>query len=194
MIEIATVVEGHGEVVSLPILIRRIARQVAPGVQVRIPQPVRAHRQEIVLAGQLEHAVETAARKTGSDGRILILLDSNGDCPKVLAGALRQRTELARRDRRIHVVLAKMEYEAWFVASADSIAGHCGIDPSTTAVDHAESIRNAKGWLSRRMPRGRRYNPRRDQPPLTRVFDLDVARAASSFDKLWRDVHAILRE
>lgn len=194
MIEIATIVEGHGEVVSLPILIRRIATQVAPGVQLRIPEPVRTHRQEIVLAGQLEYAVELAARKTRGDGRILILLDSNGDCPKVLAGALRRRAELARSDRRIRVVLAKMEYEAWFVAAADSLVGHCDIAPSATAVDHAESIRNAKGWLSRRMPRGRGYNPKRDQPTLTRVFDLDAARTASSFDKFWRDVDAILRD
>ena len=87
-----------------------------------------------------------------------------------------------------------MEYEAWFVASADSLVGHCGIAPSTTAVDHAEEIRNAKGCLSRRMQGSRRYSPKHDQSTLTRVFDLDAARSAPSFDKFWRDVHAILRD
>ena len=194
MTEIAAIVEGHGEVVSLPILIHRIARRVAPGISLRIEKPLRVHRQRVVLPGQLEYSIETVAKATGRDGRILILLDSNGDCPKVLAGELRRRAELARSDRRIRVVLAKMEYEAWFVASADSLVGHCGITPSTTAVEHAEEIRNAKGWLSRRMPEGKRYSPRRDQPTLTRVFDLDAARSAPSFDKFWRDVHSILRD
>lgn len=194
MTEIAAIVEGHGEVAALPILIHRIARRVAPGIDLRIVKPTRVHRQQVVKPGRLEHYVETVAKDVGSAGRILILLDSNGDCPKELAGALRRRAEFARRDRRIRVVLAKMEYEAWFVASADSLVGHCGITPSTTAVDHAESIRNTKGWLSRRMSGSRRYNPKVDQPTLTRVFDLDAARTASSFDKLWRDVHALLRD
>ena len=194
MTEIAAIVEGHGEVESLPILIHRIARRVAPSISLRIEKPLRVHRQQVVLPGPLENAVETAAKATCRDGRILILLDSNGDCPKVLAGELRRRAEFARSDRRIRVVLAKMEYEAWFVASADSLVGHCDITPSTTAVEHAESIRNAKGWLSRRMLGSRHYSSRDDQPALTRVFDLDAARSAPSFDKFWRDVQAILRD
>ena len=129
MIEIATIVEGHGEVESLPILIRRIARRVAPDVQLRIARPVRTPRQRVVQPGRLEDSLEDAAGKTGRDGRILILLDSNGDCPRALAAELRRRAELARSDRRIRVVLAKMEYEAWLVASADSLVGHCGIPP-----------------------------------------------------------------
>ena len=194
MIEIATIVEGHGEVESLPILIRRIARRVAPDVQLRIARPVRTPRQRVVQPGRLEDSLEDAAGKTGRDGRILILLDSNGDCPRALAAELRRRAELARSDRRIRVVLAKMEYEAWFLASADSLVGHCGIASSTTAVEHAEEVRNAKGWLSRRMLGSRRYSPKHDQSTLTRVFDLDAARSAPSFDKFWRDVHAILRD
>ena len=85
-------------------MIGRMARGVAPGFQLRIVRLVRTHGQRIVPPGRLEHAVETAASKTGRDGRILILLDSNGDCPKVLAGELRRRAELARRDRRIRVI------------------------------------------------------------------------------------------
>ena len=179
---------------SLPVLIGQMARRVAPGFQLRIVRLVRTHGQQVVLPDRLEHAVETAASKTGRDGRIMILLDSNRDYPQVLACASRRYKELARSARRIRVVLAKMEYEAWFMASADSLVGHCGITPSTTAVKHAESIRNAKGWLSRRMLGSRHYSSRDDQPALTRVFDLDAALSAPSVDKFWRDVHAILRD
>ena len=111
----------------------------------------------------------------------------------MLAGELRRRAELARSDRRIRVVLAKMEYEAWLVASADSLVGHCGISPSPQRQwTMPRRVRNAKGSLSRRMLGSRRYSPKHDQSTLTRVFDLDAARSAPSFDKFWRDVHAIL--
>ena len=53
--------------------------------------------------------------------------------------------------------------------------------------------RNAKGWLTARMPAGRSYRPTRHQAALTDHFDLDAARrSAPSFDKLWRDVGALL--
>ena len=42
------------------------------------------------------------------------------------------------------------------------------------------------------MPRSRTYSPKLDQPELTKIFDLDSARKAPSFDKLWRDVDSLL--
>ena len=89
-------------------------------------------------------------------------------------------------------VLPKAEYEAWFLAAADSIAGQHGIDASTTPPDDPESIQGAKEWLGARMPRGQRYRATLHQAALTAIFDLDAARAAPSFDKLWRDVSELL--
>ena len=42
------------------------------------------------------------------------------------------------------------------------------------------------------MPRGRRYRETLDQAALTAKLNLTVARAVPSFDKLWRDVCALL--
>ena len=59
--------------------------------------------------------------------------------------------------------------------------------------DDPEGIRNAKGRLSARMRVGRTYRSTRHQAALTEHFDLDAARqAAPSFEKLWRDVVALL--
>ena len=102
------------------------------------------------------------------------------------------RAERARPDRPIRVVMAKVEYEAWFLAAAHSIAGRREIDPGTTAPPEPESIVDAKGWLTNRMPAGRSYRETLDQPALTSVFDLTSARTAPSFDKLWRDVTSLL--
>ncbi len=42
------------------------------------------------------------------------------------------------------------------------------------------------------MPAGRTYRETLDQPAMTSLFDLDEARSAPSFDKLWRDVESLL--
>ena len=144
-------------------------------------------------AGELERAVDLAARQAGTGGCVLILLDAETDCPRELAPNLLRRAREARRDRDIRVVLAKAEYEAWFLAAANSIAGQHGIGASTEPPDDAEAVTGAKEWLRARMPPGRSYRETLHQPALTAIFDLDAARSAPSFDKLWRDVSELLR-
>jgi len=86
-----------------------------------------------------------------------------------------------------------MEYEAWFVAAAESIAGRRDIAASATAPENSEGIRDAKGWISNQMPPGRSYRETLDQAKLTATFDMKIARErAPSFAKLWRDVAALL--
>lgn len=127
-------------------------------------------------------------------GRILILLDADDDCPATLGLELLRRAEAVRQDRRISVVLAKAEFETWFLASAKSIAGHRGIDTAAISPRDPEAIRDAKRWLTKQMQGSRAYRPRSDQPALTSIFDFDSARTSPSFDKLWRDVHELLKD
>ena len=192
MRKIATIVEGHGEVQSVPILLRRLAERLSPDSFVDAPRPIRIGRYKILKAGELERAVELAARRAGADGCILILLDAENDCPAELGSDLLRRARSERSDCDIRVVLAKAEYEAWFLAACDSIAGKRGIAESATPPPEPESIRDAKGWLSARMPSGQPYRPTLHQPAFTDIFDLDSARMAPSFDKLWRDVSSLL--
>ncbi|RIK97536.1 MAG: hypothetical protein DCC71_21615 [Proteobacteria bacterium] len=192
MARVVTIVEGYGEVASVPILIRRIAERIDPECYVDLPRPIRVKRQLIVKEGEFERAIELAARQSGTDGRILVLLDADNDCPANLAATLIQRATAARSDRPIRVVLAKVEYEAWFLAAAASIAGHRDLDPATVAPPDPEAVGDAKGWLSARMPHGRGYRETLDQPAFTKIFDVDAARSAPSFKKLWRDVASLL--
>lgn len=193
MFRVATIVEGHGEVEALPILLRRITEQVAPGLSLQLPRPIRVNRQRVLKAGELERAVELAARLGQTGDGVLILLDGNGDCPGRLGPKLLRRAAEARPDRTIRVVLAASEYEAWFLAAARSIAGRHGIDATVAPPAEPEAIRDAKGWLSGHMRTGQRYRATLHQPALTAIFDLDAARTAPSFDKLWRDVNALLQ-
>ena len=194
MCTIATIVEGHGEVEAVPILLRRIAERIAPGIALELPRPIRVGRNRIVKASELERAVALAAGRAGPEGGILVLLDADDECPADLAAALLQRSEQGRADRSIRVVLAKAEYESWFLAAADSLAGHRGIDVASSPPPDPESIRDAKGWLRAHMPLGQRYRETRHQAAFTAIFDLASARTAPSFDKMWRDVSALLDE
>lgn len=188
----ASIVEGRGDALAVPILLRRIAEQVAPGRALNALRPIRVQRNGILKNGQLEKTVELAARRSGSQGRILVLLDADDDCPKQLAEEMLGRAKAARQDRVIRVVLAKREYEAWFLAAARSVAGQRMIAKHAEPPSEPESVRGAKEWLSGRMPPGRAYSPTSDQPALTAIFDMQAARAAPSFDKLWRDAAALL--
>ena len=193
MSTIVTIVEGPGEVDAIPILIRRIAATAVPGAVPHVPRPIRVKRDRFLKENELERYVDLAARQSGPDGGVLIVLDADDDCPAELASRIVRRATHARSDRRIKVVLARREYEAWFLAAADSIAGRRGLPSDISPPNDAESIRDAKGWLTSRMPPGRAYKETRDQPALTSLFDLAKARrAASSFDKMWRTVTQLL--
>ena len=124
---IACVVEGHGEVEAVPILIRRIAARVDPALSILVRRPLRISRSQIARVGELERAIELAARQVGRQGGILVLIDSDDDCPAELGPELLGRARKARSDLPIGVVLAKREFEGWFLASAESLRGKRGI-------------------------------------------------------------------
>lgn len=190
--KIVTVVEGFGEVEAAPILLRRLSQEISPGLYVDFPRPIRTKRQKIIKEGELERVVELAGRQTSDGDGILILLDADYDCPKELAPALLARAVAARSDRVIRVVLAKREYESWFLAAAPSICNQRGLPNDLTAPSRPEEVINPKQWLTDRMPSGKSYRETLDQPALTAVFDLGMARHAESFQKLCRDLQSLL--
>jgi hypothetical protein len=185
------VVEGHGEVQAVPILVRRIAAWAGFPGELVISPPLRVHRTSIVKEGELERAVELTARKVGDDGGILVLLDADDDPACKLGPALLLRAATARPDRRIGIVFAVREYEAWFLAAAESLRGHRTLPADLSPPAEPEALRGAKGWLDARMADG--YSETLEQPKLTAKFDLDRARDAPSFDKLVREVCKLLR-
>jgi hypothetical protein len=190
---ILPIVEGHGEVTAVPILIRRIIAQYAPDVYAPVGQAIRAKRSELVQSGGIERTIELAARQTKPTDGILVLLDADDDCPREIAEALLARAKAARPDRVVCVVSANREYEAWFLAAARSLRGKRGLADDMEPPVNPEAIRDAKGWLAQHTPRGFSYKPTIDQPALTQVFDLEQAYAARSFRKMVKDVVALAR-
>ena len=64
-IRIAAIVGGHGEVESLPILFRRIAGVLDPGMIVQMKPVLRIPESRLAKAGELEKPIEFAAPRSG---------------------------------------------------------------------------------------------------------------------------------
>ncbi len=193
-VKIGCIVEGQGDVVAVPLLIRRIAAELYPELAINTPRAIRVHRNQVVQPGKLEQEIELAAQRIGGQGAIFIILDSDGDCPAELGPALLHRASQARSDLPIAVVIAKNEFEAWFLAAAESIRGQRGLRDNIHPPNNPEAIKDAKGWLRDRMEDSRTYRETRDQPALTALFDIEQARQADSFDKCYRDIVRLLEE
>lgn len=191
---IACIVEGHGELEAVPVVVRRIAQATNPRLAVQLGHPLRIPKSRLVKPSELERAVEIAARRVGVTGGILIVLDSDDGCPAILGPELLERARRVRSDLPIRVVLAKREFEAWFLAAAESLRGRRGLAQDLNSPSDPESIRGAKEWLTAHMAEGQHYVETLDQSALAAVFDLERARRASSFDKFFRDVVSLLRD
>jgi hypothetical protein len=190
---ISAVVEGHGDRESVGVLVRRLADQVRPGLVPSVPSPLRVPKDRLIRSGELERTVALAARKVTGQGGVLVLVDADDDAPCVLGPDLQQRAQATPPDVPVAVVLARREYESWFLAAAESLATRRGLVASLGAPPRPEEVRGAKEWLGDRMEGSRRYKETLDQPALTAVFDIGMARHRSdSFDKCCREITRLL--
>jgi hypothetical protein len=190
VVRLAAIVEGHGEVEAVPLLVQRVARELDPTFDLKVYPPFRVPASQLRKDGELERQVERAARVLRGKGGILVLLDCDWEngCPKTDAPPLLDRARQARSDMPVSVVLACREYEAWFIAAAESLRGHRGLRSDLTPPAKPETIRGAKEWLSARMPKNQPYSETTDQAALTSLFDMTAARRTNSFDKCYREI------
>lgn len=190
-VTIASIVEGHGEKDSLPKVLYKIAHHHSVW-NLTVPVPFRVPRGRLTIDGGIERAVSAEARRVPAAGGVLALIDADDDCPAKLGPALLARAQAACRNMPVAVVLAKSEFESWFIAAAPSLS-QCGFPEALEIPDDPESIRDAKGWLTRNRVDGHPYKPTVDQRILASAFDIDLARrTAPSFDKFCRDVEFLL--
>jgi len=186
---IASVVEGHGEREAVPILIRRLIADMNPPLAVDVARPIRVPRGRLLRSGELERAVQLAALDARPGGAVMVVLDAEDDCPKTSAPDLLHRARGAAGDLPVCLVLARREFEAWFLAAAESLRDRRGLSTELEPPPDPEAVRGAKEWLQRHMPPARRYSETLDQPALAAVFDLELARRRSpSFEKLCREM------
>ena len=180
---IQPIVEGHGEVAAIPVLLRRL-RDETQDFSLDVNAPIRRRRSELVRESELRRSIQLA-RLQPDLGAILILFDSDDDCPKTLVRDLQEWASSEATPVPCLVVMAHREYEAWFLAAIESLRGVRGIRQDAVSHPEPESPRDAKGRLEERMLPNRSYSETADQAALTAKFDMPTAhRRCRSFRKL----------
>ncbi len=115
---------------------------------------------------------------------VLVLLDMDDECPKERANELTNRIRaMESLPFSVVVVCARREYEAWFLASLETI--HQGEQYKS----EPEEIRNAKGWLRRKFG----YKPTIHQASYTKLLDITMTCERSrSFRRLYHAFQEII--
>src|SRR5262249_41595614 len=115
---------------------------------IEICKPNRISRSSLGTAAGIVSAVHQAAYRVTGAGGVLVLFDADDDCPKELVEQLLAPARGARPDKTTALVVANREYEGWFLAAADSLAGHNGLPNEFTWAGDPEAKRGAKGIVS----------------------------------------------
>lgn len=149
MPRIIALVEGQGDVDAVPSLLYQLLHDRQEW-QWHVGRPYRV-RSLGALKKNLTYFILNASKQKDC-GAILILLDSDDDCPVEVAKALATEIRKFNLLQPVAIVFANREYEAWFLASLPSIAGHHGLPADVVYEGEVETKRDAKGWLRHQMP------------------------------------------
>jgi hypothetical protein len=184
-------VEGHGEVDAVPLLLRRILRH-HQWWNWSVALPKRAGS-----LGRLRKRLDDFIRyahKEKDCKAILILLDLDDGCPAKEARDLAEQARKLNPRCPVAIVLAHREYETWFLASLDTIAGSHNLPSDLTFEGNVEDKRGAKEWLTAQMPAGQAYKPAVEQASFTGLIDLDLAQQRSrSFRRLCHALEELIQ-
>lgn len=183
--------EGDGEVEAVPLLLGKMMAGMGR-LEIGISRPPlnAGSCSNLTKSGGLERFVQNAALRPDC-GAILVLMDADKGCPLKISQEFVARINILGTKYPVVVVIAKCEYEAWFLASLDSIVGkdfdgRRGLPLGTTYPEtDVETLVGVKGWLSRQFPGSRRYKETFDQAPMTHLLKPNlVAPRSRSFQRL----------
>lgn len=180
---IGLVVEGAGELEALPLLLRRWLRERGDFRDV-LGSPVACHgRSKALQPGGIEEKVAIAVARPGCRA-VLVVLDGEGDPVCQSGPELLMRSRAASGGKPVVVALAEHQYEAWLMASAETL------DLEGLAYSSTRSPVSALVAALRPV----KYLKTRWQPRLTERIDFDLAmsrspslrRLLARFDELLR--------
>ncbi len=191
---IKPIVEGHGEVPALPILLRRIAGErfgiwkpfLLTSGRYPASQLLRCEDNVWVPGPGLIKAAGHA-RNEGATA-LLVLLDADDFCAKTTSESVRPALAGATGFEAARIVFAVREYEAWLLASAETLQDGALVYPNDP-----EQPRDAKGALERHLGLPFPYNARTEQPAFSAKINLSLCHKRSrSFRKLTKDFEELL--
>jgi len=181
--KLVPIVEGDGEVPAIPALLRKLLQAITR-YDIQIARPKNANgRGNLTKKGGLERFVQYAWKEPDC-GAILVLLDSEGECPQDIAKDFSQRIIAMGVIFPVVIVIAHRMYEAWFLASIATIAGHLDLPDGLQPPEDPEEVGNPKAWMNKNFPSGRTYKETLDQEAMTHLMDIALAGSTRSFQRL----------
>lgn len=187
---IQPVVEGYGDVEALPVLLRHVLAMWGM-FELTVHSAIRRPRGHLVTKEGLQRAVRLGCLNPNC-AAVLVVLDADDDCPAELGRQLGEWAMEAALSIPCAVVLANREYEAWFLASLESLRGRRRIADDAVGPLDPDKVRDAKGFLNQYMPGTSPYVETRDQAALSRLIDVaQAAERSRSFRKLLKETQAL---
>ena len=170
-----TLVEGHGEVEAVPVLLSRLGQHL--GVHIPWAATLRwknIHLWDTGLGGRggLSQGLEFLRYKRNVGG-VLVLRDEDDECPRRVAPEIATLIRNLDLPFKTAVTLLHPEYEVLFLPCMHRMQGLGFPTHARWAGANWESRRDIKGWLSNQLPRGRSYKPTTNQKPMTRFIDFE---------------------
>jgi Domain of unknown function (DUF4276) len=188
------IVEGDGDMQAVPPLMRRVLNDVLFRSDVTV---LRAQKRgEWPRVKRDFERVYRSARLEAAP--ILWVVDFDGEDCRDSSVERKWLGEQARRidsSGRVEVVFMIQEYESLFLSEPRALRQTFPELRSDLAFPpNPEAIRNAKGWISTALPKGRAYKPTIDQARITARLDLDALRSTSeSYRRFERAVQTLVQ-
>ncbi len=194
-LRVVVVVEGHGEVKAICLLLERIWYELLGGDYIEVV-PWRGKQGQLRKLDGLRPVVEAAAIKLHGTARpdlrrlLLLMIDTEGqECPKTTAPERLAWVRQVRSDPATEVacVFPNPMFETWFAASATALRGKNDLPIDLPKPADPEQERLGKGWIRRHLPR--KYKETVDQPRFVAQIDLAECQLSSrSFRKLVKEL------
>jgi Domain of unknown function (DUF4276) len=194
MRRILPIVEGDGDMQAVPALIRRVA--AAQGAHDLVVSPAQKRGELPKVLGRFEQYLQAALLEQSP---ILWVMDYDCDaCTNQTehVAALQARAKGIARQTPVEFVFMVQEFESLFLADERSTRQVFPDIPKDLGfpVD-PESVRDAKGWLSKARPKGLAYKPTQHQAKMASQVDIDRLRSCSpSFVRFESAVTALLAD
>lgn len=176
---IELIVEGHGDVTSLPLLLRNISFHKG-FYNFSFPHPMRfGEFNAMVKRDKFSNFVQYLNSDDTIDA-IIVACDADDVCPVKARQALLERiaSTVHGIKKPISILLFNREYEALFLSQIDVISEKTGMLDITEAqgkkiISSSDKVRDAKGCLDALVP-DLNYKEARDQEKFTAMLDMNI--------------------
>ncbi|NBJ09346.1 hypothetical protein [Microvirga arsenatis] len=192
-IGIFSIVEGHGEVPAVPVLLRRFAHEIYNRYDFDVLTPFRLPRSKYAKDDELMRSLLLGSVKLSeySKPHILIIMDADDDCPVTEQQRLSRLILNNNFNVPVSLVMPYREYETWFNTSIGPGTNHATFKAPYNPSPNAHGIRDAKGYFERNyLNQGVFYSETVDQQKYTSLIDLQ-ANDDRSFRKMRKEMSII---